>query len=105
MIEKTQIVSKEEGFSLLLYLSHLCLVFPLKVVNFQEGQKKGSFLLKRDKDNFSLEEWMSVFKFTLPYRLQALVLGEEKTPFSFSVKLVGKSVVGGELLLELECLF
>lgn len=93
---------KKEGYSLLLYLSHLCLIFPLELRGVLEDGMSGSFFLKREGSTYSLGEWLELFQSTANYRLQRVVLGEDLPPFSAAAELLDKKISEGGLELELK---
>ncbi len=93
-------VGKKEGYSLVLSLSHLCLIFPLEVSKISEDGRRGSFCLKKESSSYPLEEWFDLFQSTTTYRIQQVVLGEEASPFLAVAQLIDKKITHGKLELE-----
>lgn len=96
-------VAKEKSYSLVLYMSHLGFAFPVKLLR-REGQSF-FFLYEGEQGclESSLDQWAQVFRFTHAYRIQSLVLGEEKEPFSETAQLVDKATQDKGVYLELRC--
>lgn len=104
LIAKPLEQGKSRCFSLLMYFSHLCLVFPAEVSSLSEDKKTASFFVSVKEDDYTLGEWLDVFRFNFPYKLQSVLFGEEKEPFSLSAKLTDKKILDGKLSLEF-CFF
>lgn len=93
---------REEGVSVLMNFSHLCLVFSVKLANLSDDSKRGLFVLQHEGQKISTEQWCEAFQFSLSYKLQFVLLGEEQEPFFSHVKLTKKDLIEDELVLEFE---
>ncbi len=93
-------VGKKEGYSLVLSLSHLCLIFPLEIFKVSEDGCRGSFFFKKEHSSYPLQEWFDLFQSTASYRIQQVVLGEEASPFLAVAQLIDKKIAMGKLELE-----
>ena len=99
-----RIRKESECYSLILSLSHLCFAFPMTL--FSKEEEKASFLFKKEAapNLDSWRDWIEVFKYTSAYRIQSVILGEEKEPVSFSVRLSNKTLRENDILLEFDLL-
>jgi len=93
-------VENKKGYSLILSLSHLSLIFPLEIQNISADGKTGSFCFKKECSSYPLQEWYDLFQSTASYRIQQVILGEEASPFIAAVELIDKKITQGKLELE-----
>lgn len=93
---------RQEGLSLLLEFSHICVAIPLQLAELSEDKRKALFILTTPSHEIPLEEWNHVLTFSSPYKIQALPRDQEKDPFLCEVDLIDKKILEKKFFLYFE---